>query len=48
MKKRKLWVVRCVVLLAAVLCIGIGVIRGEHKDVEKKATNICLQCIGIG
>lgn len=41
----------CVQLLLIGVAVGFlvfGVIRKEHKDVERKATNICLECIGIG
>lgn len=48
MRKRTLWMIRTFTILLAVAFIGFGVIRGEQKEVEKKATNICLQCIGIG
>lgn len=36
--------------LIAVGAIGIavGVLRGEHLTVLKKAVLICLECIGIG
>ncbi|MBR1470648.1 MAG: hypothetical protein IJ600_03280 [Lachnospiraceae bacterium] len=35
-------------LLAAIgLCI-FGIARGEADIVFKKATNICMECIGLG
>lgn len=48
MSKKSLWMIRGSIILLSVLCIGFGVIRGEHLEVLKKAVNICLQCIGIG
>lgn len=44
----KLWVVRGAVMILAVGFIVFGVIREEQLEVLKKATSICLQCIGIG
>lgn len=30
------------------LFLAIGVVRGEHLTVLKKAIRICLECIGLG
>lgn len=35
-------------MILAVGFIVFGVIREEQLEVLKKATSICLQCIGIG
>ena len=39
---------RCALIIAALVFIVIGIMRGESSEVLQKATNICLQCIGIG
>ena len=35
-------------LLAGLAFLGIGVFRGETVEVMRKATMICLECIGLG
>ena len=45
-KQRKLCAVGGI-FLGAVFMI-IGVLRGEHETVFRKAIMICLECIGIG
>lgn len=39
---------RIVCILAAATFIVIGIVNGEVNLVITKATNICLECIGIG
>ena len=41
------WVTYVLLALAIAMCT-FGVIRGEWKDVMRKAVAICMECIGIG
>ena len=40
--------VRCVLLIAAVILLILGVLNGGLNDVLVKAINICTECIGLG
>ncbi len=49
--KRKntiLTVVRCTVLVAAIVLIIIGIINGSARDTLYKAITICTECVGLG
>lgn len=35
-------------LLLGLGLIAVGVLRGEHTVVWRKAVNICMECIGLG
>lgn len=48
MKESWMRPVRVLVLMLAIASMGIGIARKEPHTVWKKATNICLECIGIG
>jgi hypothetical protein len=37
-----------ILLILALAFIGIGIFRGEHLAVFRKAARICLECIGVG
>ena len=32
----------------AVVCLAVGIFRGEATVVWRKAVNICMECIGLG
>lgn len=39
---------RYILLVLALVCMGMGIMRQEHAAVLQKAINICLECIGVG
>ena len=41
-------VIAAVILCAGIVLVEAGIFRGEAVTVFKKATRICLECIGIG
>ena len=41
-------IISCVLLIAALGLIGLGVMNGGYRDVWNKARLICYECIGIG
>lgn len=48
MKEKTRTLISFILLLAAIASCVFGISRGEMKTVNKKATNICMECIGIG
>lgn len=46
--KKIVWVIRGIVLVAAVSFIILGIFNGGAAEALKKAINICKECIGIG
>ncbi|MDR1955926.1 MAG: hypothetical protein LBQ30_03640 [Treponema sp.] len=41
-------IIRITVLVCAVLCIIVGIVRGDTTAILRRAVYICLECIGIG
>lgn len=49
MERKRMNLIRsCVILGLSIIMVVVGVNRGEVQTVFKKASNICLECIGIG
>lgn len=46
-EKTRIWLGRGI-FLAGILFVIVGIARDEVATVFLKATNICLECIGIG
>lgn len=44
---RKNWPALALLVLA-IVCLTLGVLRGEDETVLRKAVNICMECIGLG
>ena len=44
-KSKKLWLL---LLPLGIILIVLGIMQNDYLDVLKKATMICLECIGIG
>lgn len=39
---------RTFLLIIAIVFVAIGIIKNQYMDVFRKASIICLECIGIG
>lgn len=48
MKERTKNIIAILLLAAGAAAMIAGILRGEAVDVLRKATTICLECIGIG
>ena len=48
MKKTVPIYVTLILLLIAIVSCIFGISRGEVETVGRKATSICMECIGIG
>ena len=46
--KGRMYKIRLVVLIVALICIIAGIANGNMKDILIKAINICTECIGLG
>ena len=46
--KKPLIIIPIVILLAGILMMVFGILRGELQMIYQKAIRICLECIGIG
>lgn len=47
-ERRRLWLWRGLLLVAAAGLMALGLAAGEALVVLQKAVKICLECIGIG
>ena len=41
-------IVKCVIIISAVVLLVLGAINGGMGDVFGQAVNICTECIGLG
>ena len=41
-------ILQAVLIAISLVAIAAGVLRGELTDIFRKATLVCLECIGIG
>ncbi|MBQ3085686.1 MAG: hypothetical protein IJC46_09590 [Clostridia bacterium] len=48
MKERTKSLIALSLLGIGVIALTLGLLRGEAAEILKKATIICLECIGIG
>ena len=48
MSEKTKHILACILIGIGLLAVVMGILRGEAADVLKKATMICLECIGIG
>lgn len=48
MKERTKNLIAVGLILLGLLALTLGILRGEAADVLRKATMVCLECIGLG
>ncbi len=48
MKEYSKWILRGVLGAAGVFLLSFGLMQGGFDDVMRKATLLCLECMGIG
>ena len=48
MSRRQRAVLAWLLTAAGILCLVLGVLRGEDTVVWRKAVNVCMECIGLG
>ncbi|MBR6793848.1 MAG: hypothetical protein IKM48_05780 [Clostridia bacterium] len=48
MKERTKNLIAVVLILLGSSALILGILRGEAADVLRKATMVCLECIGLG
>ncbi len=41
-------IIAFLLIIVAIILINVGIMNGDIESVEKKTTNVCLECIGIG
>ncbi len=48
MKERTKNIIAILLILLGLISLLLGIRRGEAADVLKKATLVCMECIGLG
>ena len=48
MKERTKNIIAVCLMLAGLTALVLGILRGEAADVLRKATMVCMECIGLG
>lgn len=46
--KKRAWVIPLVLIAIGIAFLIVGIYNGEAQEILRKATVICLECIGIG
>lgn len=48
MKERTKNIIALLLILLGLAALLLGIFRGEAADVLRKATMVCMECIGLG